>query len=135
MKNPQGRPKGDAKEKMLRLKDELKKYLSLGMTYSDACNLVGIDYTTFYKWMHGKEPHHLIFQNDMNEAISKGKAKLMLAIYNNDNWQAKAWILERKYPDEFGKKERIEHSGEIKGNEKFVIEVVHTDSNKNIKKE
>ena len=28
------------------------------------------------------------------------------------SWQAAAWWLERKYPDEFGQKKRLEHSGD-----------------------
>lgn len=32
-----------------------------------------------------------------------------------ENWQARAWLLERRYPEEFARRERLEHSGP-KGN-------------------
>lgn len=28
-----------------------------------------------------------------------------------DSWQAAAWLLERRYPDEFGRRQRLEHTG------------------------
>jgi hypothetical protein len=42
-------------------------------------------------------------------------------------WQAAAWILERKYADEFGKKDTIKHEYEIKMHrfQEAVLEVIN----------
>ena len=40
----------------------------------------------------------------------------IMAAGTKGNWQANAWLLERKYPDEFGRREKqeVKISGEVK---------------------
>ena len=58
--------------------------------------------------------------------IKKAEAKFIawneqqiMSAAKKGNWQAAAWLLERKYPDEFGRRERqeIKISAEIKAPE------------------
>lgn len=43
------------------------------------------------------------------QAVARNVAVIQSAA--KDSWQAAAWWLERKYPQEWGKKDRLEHVG------------------------
>jgi len=38
---------------------------------------------------------------------------LIIGVAAKDSWQAAAWLLERRHPEEFGRFDRIEHSGKL----------------------
>ena len=45
-------------------------------------------------------------------------------------WQASAWLLERTDPDQFGRRQRIEHDGKIEGDGASELRVVFVDTEK-----
>jgi|GEM_PF-1008511 len=85
------------------------------------CKQVGISYETFTDWLDPKSPR---FNSDLSERIQKaegtGKIRIkeicenviMKAATDNDKpiWQAAAWMLERKFPQEYGVKQNIDHT-------------------------
>ena len=91
--------------------DYIEKSVSLGMTNKDALAIAGIDESTFYKWgkraEKGDEPYFQFFQR-IKRARIKGKRSRIERIVNDSSWQSDAWWLERIYPEEFGKKERLD---------------------------
>jgi hypothetical protein len=103
--------------------------ITLGVPYKHACVGAGIKYSTFRRWMVEGEAANSGEKREFYDSIKNAEAQGMrnnLAIITKaareGSWQGSAWILERRYPEEFGRKERIdgklEHSG---GDVTFVI--------------
>lgn len=111
-----GRPSKLTKE----LIQEMTGHIENGMNYKDTSALCGIVYNTFLDWSkkgeadfnQGKKTLFSDFFCSLREAELKGKLKAIQYIKNNEDWRARAWYLERKYYDEFGNKQKIEHSGD-----------------------
>jgi len=106
-----GRPNKLTKE----LQDKLCGYIAEGNYLDTACRLSGIDYATMRRWilqgeqdMSGK---FFEFQEAVQQAEAVAEAervRLILKAGKYDDWKANAWYLERKYPERWGRKERID---------------------------
>lgn len=97
--------------------------LELGLPYELCSEYAGISATTFYDWMNrGKaEPgsRHAEFSDAVKAAQGASAASAMARIReasDNGQWQAAAWILERRFPQHFGRRQQIEHAGTIDTN-------------------
>ena len=77
--------------------------LATGLTIVDSCTYAGIGETTFYDLVK-RDPK---FSEDVQKAKIALKAKALQKITKagEKSWQAYAWILERKFKQEFGKME------------------------------
>jgi transposase len=90
--------------------------IKLGSTYELAAQYAGISYRTLRNWItraEAEEEGFIHFLQALKEAEGAGAFKLLTKINtaaDDGSWQAAAWILERRYPNEYGK-QRIEHSG------------------------
>jgi len=117
--------------------------VTLGMPYEFACTAAGVSYDSMRKWVLraeaelmrvSKNPQcsvtkletpYVQFLNALKESEAKGirnnLAMITKAAKGDDNnrpqWQAGAWILERRHPEQFAKHEKIdqktEHSGGV----------------------
>jgi len=92
---------------------KLNQAISVGMYIQDACVFAGISDRQFRRWRElaqlGVEPYASRWQ-EINRSEAQGVLRHLLNIQtagNNGSWQASAWILERKYPDKFGKREHL----------------------------
>ena len=95
-----------------------------GNTQQYAAQHNGITKQTYYNWLKkGEESKtqsgkYFDFFDAVKKAQEEGKKTLIQGIqeHGKKNWQALAWLLERMYYDEFGKKQQVEmeHSGEVK---------------------
>ncbi|MDN0055558.1 transposase [Collinsella ihumii] len=83
-----------------------------GLSNRDICCAVGIHEATLYRWVG--EPRTKL-QRALCERLKKAEAaykRTLLdtirsaALSRSQYWTAAAWLLERKYPEEFGKAER-----------------------------
>ena len=81
--------------------DKLTQAIRLGATDELACNYAGIDGSTFYAWMNAKPEFSEIIKAAKGAAAVKWLAKIEQA--GEDNWQAFAWKLERRYPGQYGR--------------------------------
>lgn len=84
-------------------RDKLCQAIELGATYKLACQYAGISEATFYAW----KADDLEFLEAINKAEGKGAVSHLARIKQastDGNWQASAWILERRYPDEYGRR-------------------------------
>ena len=88
--------------------------LRKGNYVSTCCRAVGINKSTYYNWKKkgekGIEPY-ATFLKKVDEAEAEGEMAMMEIIHDNavsGNWLSSAWVLERKYPNRFGKRERME---------------------------
>ena len=93
-----------------------------GLPYSTACALAGIGETTFAVWRQraDAEPEspYAGFMRALKEAEAEAEAanvKRIRSAADNGQWQAAAWILERRHPDKWARTERSEqqHSGQV----------------------
>ena len=78
------------------------KSLENGSSYLDAAISAGIAESTFYRWKKEKNQ----FYKDIKKAESKcvdNDLKAITKAINQGTWQAAAWRLERKRPNEFGR--------------------------------
>lgn len=99
--------------------------LRRGNYITTCCRAVGIHPSTFNEWKKkgekGIEPY-ATFLERVTQAEAEGELKAMKVIdevADSGNWLASAWKLERKYPQRFGKRERME----IGSDEDFKIEI------------
>ena len=86
--------------------DALIEALASGLTITASCGLVGISRSTFYKWIEnypefkqavdGARP---IIESNMLELI-KDQAQT--------DWRAAAWVLERRFPEDFSLKREVD---------------------------
>jgi hypothetical protein len=82
---------------------KLTQAIQLGATYELACNYAGIDYSTFARWMNEKRD----FREAIKEAEGKASVVWLAKIEqaaSEGNWQAAAWKLERRYPEQYGRR-------------------------------
>jgi hypothetical protein len=84
--------------------------IEAGLTYRLACACAGIGQTTFHDW-RAADPE---FSKALKEAEGRGAqrciAKILAAA--DESWQAAAWILERRHPQDFGR-QIVKHEGSL----------------------
>ena len=79
---------------------EILGHVQAGLSIKDACNLAGVSTRAFQLWRKNDPVVVALLKK------SELKAKLLHIgkINAAPDWQASAWFLERKYPQEFGRK-------------------------------
>ena len=83
-----------------------------GLSNGDIICALGIHESTFYRWIGNPRGR---LQRALCEGLKKEEASFKqtllttiraAALARNQYWTAAAWLLERKYPDEYGKADR-----------------------------
>jgi transposase len=129
------------------IEQEITKAIRAGNYIETAAAYVGINKTTLYDWMKRgarererleKNPKAKIkkseapfveFSNAVKKALAAAEMRdvQIIAKAAESNWQAAAWKLERRAPQRWGRKDRlqaeVEHSGEIKNTEEKNINI------------
>lgn len=94
-----------------------------GLADIDICRALGMSQSAFYRWIQIGSDTTGAYDGDKNirlkralvEGLKKAESEykqILLetiraaAMEKTGNWTAAAWLLERKYPNEFGKSER-----------------------------
>lgn len=101
--NPDAPPVGRATVKTDANRDKLCQAIELGATYRLACQYAGIAESVFYEW----KAENAEFAEAIQKAEGKGAISHLARIKQastDGNWQASAWVLERRYPDEYGRR-------------------------------
>jgi len=128
------------------LQEQIGNNITLGMPLKFAAEAVGITEVTFYNWIKRgeNESKGRFFEFAEHVKACKAKAvqlhlKLITKAATDGSWQASAWILERRHPEEFGRKDRLEldanmkHSGEVNLHtlsDEDLMEIIKNDSKK-----
>jgi hypothetical protein len=103
-----GKKRGRATLLNEQLQRKICGLLAQGHTVSAVCGAVGIGERTFYDWLE-KRPH---FSQAATRAIGQSKIALTDKLGQADDWRAQAFLLERRWPTEFGKTAaRVVHPG------------------------
>jgi len=104
------------------IQEQICKHISIGVPFKYAALACGISERTLYNWLERgeKEKKGKYFQ--FLQAVKEAEARSIvrdIAILEKaaqeGKWQAVAWRLERRHPQDFGRKDefRLEHSGKI----------------------
>ena len=95
--------------------------LEAGNYRKTAAALAGVDESTFYKWMKrgekAKSGKYFQFVQSVKRAEEKAKAYHLQQIRKaaeNGSWQASAWYLERKHYKEWGRKQQVDMTADVK---------------------
>jgi hypothetical protein len=77
----------------------LLEALSLGCYIKEAAHYAGVTYETYKNWYNGDKK----FREEVEIAIAKSEALLLAEIRRDPSWQSKAWILERRFRERWGR--------------------------------
>lgn len=103
----------------------------LGLHFSPACYAAGTTPEAVKYWMklfddgaeHAKV--YADFFGRIKEAVALSEAKALVHLkHGEQGWQAQAWFLERRFPQRWGKRDKVEHVGNP--NAKTTVEVKFT---------
>jgi len=108
----------------LEMKAAIIKCIRAGLSYRRTCDFVGIHEDSFITWrQRGEkelEEEQVSIYTELFGEVKRAESEAIIMRLKNINdaskehWQAAAWFLERKYPDEWGRKDRHEIEGELK---------------------
>lgn len=93
---------------------EAVRLVKTGLSDADVSAVIGVRPDTFSKWKnHPKNELQIRLGQELKKAESERKGALLARILkaSEGNWQAAAWLLERKYPAEFAKPDRYREDG------------------------
>jgi hypothetical protein len=87
------------------------QFIERGLSNERAARASGIHPDTFIEWR--KEGWRVGVLPELSDATKEAEslfvASALQEIWEDKSWTSKAWLLERRFPDEFGKRERREH--------------------------
>ena len=101
------------------VQERICQYVRQGLTYEIAARAAGVSETTFYRWKQrgerSKRGKYREFWEALKRAESEAEQVLVRRILaaSNDTWQAAAWMLERRYPERWGRKDRVKHETDL----------------------
>ena len=95
-------------------KELVKKAIALksdGMSDKDICIACDVSQTAFYRWQEngGKSDLQRELVEGLKKAESNYKGALLRSIkeQGKKDWRALCWLLERKYPEEYSRVDRV----------------------------
>lgn len=113
------------------LAEKIASYISTGNYASVVCGLVGITETTYYSWLEkgrkAKSGKYLEFLESIKKAEAAREAKWIKDIDGDPSWQSKAWLLERRYSERWGKKDIIKHQGDNENPITYTVKFIDRD--------
>jgi len=113
VKNTGGRP--------TKLTDDVQKQIiqviEMGNYIETAAAYAGVSKDALYKWLRkgreAKKGKYYGFVNAIEKALAESEVRDVLNVTSaaSVSWQASAWRLERKFPDRWGRRDVIQHTG------------------------
>lgn len=107
-----GRPTKRTPETVAAILDGLRK----GYPKNTAAAVAGIAYGTMNVW----ENEFPEFRESVKEAEQQGKARLVDKVREADSWQSAAWLLERRWSEEFAQRSKVDMKIDVVGEVKRV---------------
>ncbi len=119
---PKQKPRGRPAKFTPQIQEKILTVLTVGAYRSDACHYVGIQYETLRAWLRRGEARNArrvlrILRRGSSRPRRPPRIKALGTVRTamDKNWQAAAWYLERKNPQEWGNRQRHEHTGKDGG--------------------
>jgi hypothetical protein len=92
------------------LQVEISELLKLGCYIETACAMAGISRSTYYNWIDkaktsNRRNKYTLFMDAVTHAQACDEARLvgMINVHCKDKWRASAWMLERRFTNNWGK--------------------------------
>lgn len=89
--------------------------LKLGMTRRAAAGTCGIHWTTFYRMLDADPTFRTAVEEAESWAEGRYSALVARAADEPKNWTAAAWWLERRHWQDYGRRERVEMTIDMRG--------------------
>jgi hypothetical protein len=104
--------------------------ISLGAPRYVACAKTHLDEKTLRNWLDrgvtddegnpvdprpGSE-EYVEFRLQFLAAEAEQEQQMLASITSDEDWKARAWYMERRFPDRYNQKTKLEHSGEVTAN-------------------
>lgn len=89
---------------------EIVNAIVAGATYKAAAEYAGVSYESFNLWMKRPGRMYLQFSQAVTRANARARVNLLARIQQSakdGDWRAAAWILERRFRDEYGQSVEI----------------------------
>ena len=119
------------------LNDKLIKdicsYLKEGVPILTTCKALKISESIYYDWIkrgQGLHPErtqeeiYVKFVEEVEKAVAESEINLLDQIMKDKSWQAKAWILERRFPKRWSKQSTLEQVAIEKTPHEMITEVL-----------
>ena len=112
--------------------EDAVKLIEAGNYQKHVAQALGIDESTWYRWLQKgeSETNENSIYREFYKSIKKAEAKavarnvaLIQRAAQEGNWQAAAWWLERKFPAEWGKRDKLD----INAGESLKVEIIKVD--------
>jgi hypothetical protein len=107
------------------LTDRIAQMLRAGNYVEVACAAVGVNRCTFYDWYargeEGVPGLYKDFRERVDQARAEGEARnvALVAKAASRTWQAAAWMLERQYPERWGRPSQRQEEPEAEAADGF----------------
>jgi hypothetical protein len=108
------------------IKSKLCLYMERGLSIDDAAKLVGV--SKYKLSVFRSDPEFEDFVQACSLKCESDNLGNIKEAGDMGQWQASSWMLERLYPDKYGKKDTIRHEYELKLNSfmKLVFSVINS---------
>lgn len=119
-----GRPEKLTPELQQKIVDAIR----MGAYIETAAAYAGINKSTLYDWMkrgaRAKSGKYKEFSNAIEKALAESEMRdlAVIAKASQENWQAAAWRLERKFPDRWGRRKAKSEIEKIEAETEFIRE-------------
>ncbi|HEY1697967.1 MAG TPA: hypothetical protein VGG39_37665 [Polyangiaceae bacterium] len=111
-------PKVTATKLSPELQEKILLHLRVGAYVETAAACAGIHKDTFYEWMkkgaRGQQPY-VAFAQAVTRAVAESESRDLATILKaaTTQWQAAAWRLERRFPEKYGRHDRVKVDAKI----------------------
>ena len=91
--------------------------INAGLTYRMSCARAGVTHATFYRWLEKGETAKSGAFREFCDTVSRAKADSALRLVSQitlqapTDWRAAAFLLERRFPDDYGKRTEVTGKG------------------------
>jgi transposase len=98
---------------------KFEQLLSAGNYVVTTCGTLGVSQSAYYDWLKkgetAKNGLYAEFEQAVKRAEHIAEAKWLYDISQDNAWQSKAWLMERRYPERWGRKDNLalNHSGNV----------------------
>ena len=87
--------------------------INAGLTFGLTCARAGVNPATFYRWLEKGETAKSGVYSEFCDTVSRAKADSAMRLVSQitlqapTDWRAAAFLLERRFPDDYGKRSEI----------------------------
>lgn len=107
-------PAGRPTKLTLTLIQQISRTVAAGNYIETAAAFAGVTKETLYKWLRrgarAKQGLHREFVDALEKALVQSEMRdvALITAAGRESWQAAAWRLERKFPERWGRKDRVD---------------------------